>query len=497
MSEFRSSPSRPKPPSRSRRRFLLRACQASTALLVGAASRGAASADYGGYGGYGNRGNSRDDREQAGKAPGDITGQDAAEAGTTRRIALLVCCGSYPDGKNIQPARKNGRDLEAALRRQRFDVEVEFDLDLPRFAAAIERFRQRLATLPGDGRTIALIYFVGHGMQVEGRNYLLPSGVGIDDPKAKERSINLQDQVLAAFPQRYPGLGIAVIDACRDSAEPDDKAGSFNYSTAPAGCVVAFSASAGQVSLSPSDPTKNSFYTGELVQVLNEVDTETPITDIFELTRLRVEKTMASHPAAIVRKLAQRPHMTSGQTGVFVLGRARSEAEVRSAAAEAYARQAAILLPQDVKREAEDFLRTYPKSRYDAQVRVAQSGAEDALRALSSRFVRLSSSAFSSAKGDERFMEDLRKALRGDKDAAGRVAVMYREGRNGQTANPQRGEQWLRYSALLGNAIACYELYRTLAERGDPDAEFFGPEAIRLGYQPPKALCGSRKSENC
>ena len=413
-----------------------------------------------------------------------------------RRIALLVCCSTYPDGKDIQPARKNGRDLEAALRRQGFEVEVENDPDRPGFAAAVARFQQRMAALPADGQTMGLIYFCGHGMQVDGRNYLLPSGVAIDDPKARERSINLQDQILAAFPQRYPGLGVAVIDACRDSAEPDSKIGSFNYSTAPPGCIVAFSASAGQVSLSPSDPNRNSFYTGELVQVLNGIDTEVPITDVFELTRLRVEKTMASHPAAIVRKLAQRPHMTAGQTGVFRLGRERSPTELRTAEDDAYALHAAAMLPANVKKTAEDFLQAYPGSRYDAQVRVALTGAEDALKALSSRFVRLSSSAFLS-RGSALYMEDMRKAVRGDKDAASRIATMYEEVSNGVAANPVRGEQWLRYSALLGNAIACYELYRRLAEKGDPDAEFFGPEALRLGYQPPKSLCGSRKSENC
>ena len=93
----------------------------------------------------------------------------------------------------------------------------------------------------------------------------------------------------------------------------------------------AFSASAGQVSLSPSDPAQNSFYTGELVRVLNGIDDATPITDIFELTRLRVEKTMSTHPVAIVRKLAQRPHMTAGQTGVFRLGGQIEKAAVLAA----------------------------------------------------------------------------------------------------------------------------------------------------------------------
>jgi hypothetical protein len=248
-------------------------------------------------------------------------------------------------------------------------------------------------------------------------------------PKAKDLSINLQEKLLAAFPQRYPGLGMAVIDACRTST--NDKVGAFNYSTAPEGCIMAFSASAGQVSLSPADPDKNSFYTQELVGALNDVDEETPITDIFEFTRRRVEKTMTNHPEAAVRQLAQRPHMTSGRTGMFVLGRARAVAVAPNAEDDAYAQQAAAILPGDVKKSAKDFLQDYPNSRYNAQIQVALSGAEDALRALSSPFVRLSVSAFQTAKGDELFMTDLRKALRGDKDAAERISLMYRNGHSG------------------------------------------------------------------
>lgn len=418
-------------------------------------------------------------------------------APTGNRIALLICCGTYPNGKNIWPARKNGRDLQAALQAHGFDVQVEYDLDRSRFSAAIGHFRQRMHSLPNDGHTVGIAYFCGHGMQFEGRNYLLPAGVANDDPSAKEKSISLQDEVLAAFPQRYPGLGVAIIDACRDGISNDEKTGAFNYSSAPQGCIMAFSASAGQVSLSPSDPNQNSFYTKELVQVLNELNDEIPITDVFELTRLRVARTMSTHPVAIIRKLAQRPHITAGQTGVFRLGRARSSLAVRSGEEEAYAGQLAARTPAEARKLAEAFLQSFPNSKYEAQTRVALAGAEDALNALSSRFVRLSASAFRVGKGDALFAEDLQKAVRGDKDAAERISGMYRAGSNNLEANPLRSEQWLRYSALLGNAISCYQLYRQLAQKGDPDAEFFGPEAERLGYRPPKGLCGSRKSETC
>jgi hypothetical protein len=65
---------------------------------------------------------------------------DVVKGAPMQKIALLVCCGSYPGGNSILPARKNGRDLEAALRRHGFDVKVENDLDLRRFSAAIEHF---------------------------------------------------------------------------------------------------------------------------------------------------------------------------------------------------------------------------------------------------------------------------------------------------------------------------------------------------------------------
>lgn len=455
------------PASRSRRLFIRRTLATYTALTTGSLTSQAWAAEK----------------------------KEETQSGT--RIALLICCGHYPDGRDILPAAKNGRDLEAALRRQGFSVEVQNNLDRKRFSDAVDRFRVRMTTLPSDGKNIGLIYFCGHGMQVEGHNYLLPSDVATDNPQAKEMSIDLQEQLLAAFPQRYPGLGVAVIDACRDNNEASSSAGSFNYSSAPTGCIVAFSASAGQVSLSPSDPNKNSFYTHELVGVLNEVDDETPISDIFELTRLRVERTMASHPAAIVRKLAQRPHITKGDVGDFALGRIRSSSDIRSGEDEAYSRVVAARLPGEIKAVADSFIQRYPKSRYTPQVVVALNGADDALKALGSPFIRLSLSAFQPSAGDEYFGADMRKALRGDKDAAARVSVMYRKGSNGVSQNLQRGEQWLRFSALLGNAIACYELYRSLAEKGDPDAEYFGPEAIRLGYRPPKALCGGRKSESC
>jgi hypothetical protein len=210
---------------------------------------------------------------QADRASGSATQQEP-------RFALLICCERYPQNKNLLPAHKTGRDLQRSLQRHGFTVDVEFDTDRSAFLAAINRFRQLLHQVAEDQPKIALIYFFGHGMQQDGINYLLPAGVATDDPQAKEKSVNLQKELLTAFPQRYPGLGVAIIDACRNGDGQEDKAGGFNYFTAPTGCLVAFSASAGQVALSPRDYGRNSFYTAELVQSLDNIKDELPITDL-------------------------------------------------------------------------------------------------------------------------------------------------------------------------------------------------------------------------
>ena len=108
--------------------------------------------------------------------------------------------------------------------------------------------------------------------------------------------------------------------------------------------------------------------------------------------------------------------------------------------------------------------------------------------------MRLSASAFRST-GDPRYLGTSGRAVRGDKDAASRISDMYAHGSNGVPAKPQRAEQWLRYSALLGNAIACYTFTAAWPTRAT-GRRVLRPRRPSLAT-PPKGPCGSRKWENC
>ena len=91
--------------------------------------------------------------------------------------------------------------------------------------------------------------------------------------------------------------------------------------------------------------------------------------------------------------------------------------------------------------------------------------------------------------GDGAFRTDQAKALEGDKDAALRVAYMFREGSNGVPRDERRMVRWLRHASELNNASASYQLYLHYLARGlDRDAVRYENRALRQGYVPPPRL---------
>jgi TPR repeat protein len=91
--------------------------------------------------------------------------------------------------------------------------------------------------------------------------------------------------------------------------------------------------------------------------------------------------------------------------------------------------------------------------------------------------------------GDGGFRTEQARALQGDKDAALRVAYMFREGTNGVPRDERRMVRWLRHASELNNASASYQLYLHYLARGlDRDAVRYENRALRQGYVPPPRL---------
>ncbi|MDP2135582.1 MAG: hypothetical protein Q8J99_18425 [Sulfuritalea sp.] len=143
--------------------------------------------------------------------------------------------------------------------------------------------------------------------------------------------------------------------------------------------------------------------------------------------------------------------------------------------------------PDAVIKLSEEFQRDFPNSRYRQANRRIQAGARKALRAQQE--ARLSSDALEDPAGDGAYRGDLIQAMRGNKDAAYRVALMYRQGSHGLAKDTQRSTQWLRISAELGNGRASWEVANNYNRDGAMgEAARFEAKAVRDGFRIPPRL---------
>ncbi len=418
------------------------------------------------------------------------------------KYALLIGNRDYPNRKDIAPAHKNVTDLKDVLEYYEFKVRDYRDLDALGMLRVMTEFGAELRSV-GEGNlpgSVAVVfYFCGHGFQSAGRNFLVPAGIDPSSEKALSASLRLNEDILVALPQRYPGISIALIDACRTDPFIRRGVDDFNQIVAPEGMLVFFATRAGRPALAPISADRNTFFAGALVDVLRNANGVTPVDDLFRIAAVECQARVKAEFDKV--KLAippQFPESTGNLRGRFVIRNRQLELlrtrkgptliGVDSALMER--RWQAVqetLRPARLIRLCQDFERDFPGSEFSQQIRVAISGAQQALD--SQRSARLSGDLFVEGAGDKGYRDDLLKALRGDKDAAHRIAIAYRDGTSGVAANLRRTEQWLRFAAELGNGIASWELSEIYNQNDQVgDAARFEKKALDLGYRPPPRL---------
>lgn len=433
---------------------------------------------------------------------GSSTKADAAPAGSggPQRMALLVGNRVYPAPHDLPPVHKNVRDLAEALTQRGFKVTTAVDQEPAALKKIIDNFAREAVASPAD--TTVLFYFTGHGMQVDAENLLLGAGL---NPAANEStlmtsSLHFRRDVVDVLPVRSQGLTITVIDACRTSLRAALKSSDgLNQVEAPLGCLITFSTGAGKPAISPSVETANTFYTASLVKVMEKATGETTFSDLFRLVKLDVQQTMLNHPIAAIRQVAQFPfiaentrvrvRLTPGATGESQQPRFDNQDE-----STAWRELEECQWPADVVKLASAYLQRWPKSKLAGSAEVAREGASDAAKAMQRNDVRLFKSAFASKPDLPTLQTELRKAARGDKDAAARIARMYRQGQDGVSNDINRYEGWAQFAAALGNGIASYELAVYYRGSDQPQlAAQYETRARELGYTPPPTLDHVRK----
>lgn len=207
-----------------------------------------------------------------------------ATAGATARLALVIGNGAYQTAPLANPP--NDMNLVAdALEDSGFDVTRLQDGGRREMRDAIRAFSEDVAAAGRDA--VALFYFAGHGVQLNGRNYLIPVGAELRSPADMEYEAVEAQWALDLIGESQAGISIIVLDACRNNPfRSVSRAASRGLAQmdAPRGSILAYSTAPGDVA-SDGDGGASP-YSGALAAAIREPGLK--IEDVFKRVRRQV-----------------------------------------------------------------------------------------------------------------------------------------------------------------------------------------------------------------
>jgi hypothetical protein len=240
-----------------------------------------------------------------------------APAAAQKRVALVIGNDGY---KNVTPLRKAANDADRmakTLKSLGFQVIAATNQDRRGMSDSISAFERALG--PGD---TAFFFFAGHGFQIKGENYLLPTDVPLaldgEEERIHENSF-LARRIMERIRTKGARTTVVVLDACRNN--PFERAGTRSVrgggglaAMSEDGAFVIYSASENQTALdyvSDDDKDPNSVFTRFFVKEL-----ETP-----GLSLVQVAKRTQASVTELARKVKhnQRPAYYDEIVGDVVL----------------------------------------------------------------------------------------------------------------------------------------------------------------------------------
>ena len=190
------------------------------------------------------------------------------------RVALVVGNSTYAHIGRLPNPENDAADMAAALRRLGFEVTTEYDADRVELTEALRAFTRQSA-----GADISLVFYAGHGIEMDRVNYLVPVDARLErDVDVRFETVTLDDLLVSTVGAR---LRLVILDACRNNplarsmqrtvASRSVSGGSFgNLDESLLGdeTLVAYAAAAGTTAADGRG--RNSPYTAALLSHLEE-----------------------------------------------------------------------------------------------------------------------------------------------------------------------------------------------------------------------------------
>ena len=208
------------------------------------------------------------------------------------RYALVIGNQAYPTAPLANPVN-DARAVADKLSKQDFEVTTLLDVGSLELVQAISSFYQKIESAETSKRVVALVFYAGHAVQINHRNYLVPVSLEFFEAEQFFNGLFDVNKLLDAIPDIPKMQNIIVLDACRDN--PFENLGAINGDLkiedglapmrAPVGTLIAYSTEPGSVASDGSG--ENGLYTSYLLEHMGDKIT---IEEVFKKVRLDVAR---------------------------------------------------------------------------------------------------------------------------------------------------------------------------------------------------------------
>jgi uncharacterized caspase-like protein len=192
-------------------------------------------------------------------------------AAAAKRVALVIGNSAYKHAGELTNPKSDAADIAAALEKLGFLVITGTDLDKSAMERAIRRFAREIS-----GADAGLFFYAGHGIQVSGQNYLIPTDAKLEDTAGIDFELIRLD-LLQRTMETEARTNILFLDACRDNPLARNLARAMGTRSAAIGkglasvesgigTLISFSTQPGNVALDGTG--RNSPFAGALVRHL-------------------------------------------------------------------------------------------------------------------------------------------------------------------------------------------------------------------------------------
>jgi len=209
------------------------------------------------------------------------------QAKTNDRFALLIGNGAYNDIGALHNPTADARLIADTLSDLGFESTLILDADQASMKHQIANFGRKLRA--AEKSAIGFFYYAGHGVQAQGKNYLLPVEASPNDPADLDLMGVEANWVLRQMESAGNRTNIIVLDACRNNpfvASNRSLGRGLAQIDAPTGSFISYATAPGKVALDGEG--RNSPFSAALAKALPRADLA--IEQVFKQVRIDVIK---------------------------------------------------------------------------------------------------------------------------------------------------------------------------------------------------------------